>query len=92
MASNLLCVVNVHDTLLHGLLFFVKTKRSLPECLGLRCLAIKHACNFLQGAALGLREEEVDGGNHCRQSADVDEVELPCDGFECDRVTELVED
>jgi hypothetical protein len=91
MASNLLCVVNVYDTLLRGLLLFVTTKRSLSEDLILSCLPIKHFSNLFKSTALGLREKEINSGNHCRKSADVDEVELPGDGFECDRIAELVE-
>jgi len=85
-------MVNVHDTFLHGPFLLVKTEGSLSKNLSLGCLAIEHFGNLLKGATLCLREEEVDGGNHCRESANVDEVEFPGDGFEGDRVAELIED
>ena len=91
IASNLLCVVNVHETLLHGPFLLVNAERSLSKFLGLDCLAIEHFGNLLKGAAFSFREEEVNCGDHCGKRANVDEVELPGDGFEGDRVAELVE-
>ena len=85
-------MVNVHDTFLHGPFLLVKTEGSLSKNLSLGCLAIEHFGNLLKGAALGLWEQEVDGRNHRCECADVDEVELPGDGFEGDRVAELIED
>jgi len=89
---NFLCVINVYNTLLHGPFFLIEIERSLSEDLRLRCFAIEHFGNLLESPAFGFREEEVYGGNHGCESADVDEVEFPGDSFEGDRVAELVED
>jgi hypothetical protein len=90
-SSNLLRVINVYNTLLHGPFFLIEIERSLSEDFDFRCFAIKHFGNLLESPALGFGEEEVDRGNHGCESADVDEVEFPGDGLERDRVAELVE-
>ena len=67
-------------------------ERGLPEDLRLRCIPVEDSGDLLERTALGLWEEEVDGRDHSCQGADVNEVELPGDGLECDWITELVED
>jgi len=91
ITSDFLHVVNVHHALLFGPFLLVQIDRSLSENLCFRRLAVKNFGDLLKGAAFGLREEEIDGGNHRCKRADVDEVEFPGDGFECDGVAELVE-
>lgn len=70
-------------------------QRDIEGCLAKRgslsSLAIENLGDLFKGSALCLREKEVDRRNHGCQRANVDEVELPGDGFKSDGVAELVE-
>jgi hypothetical protein len=92
ITSNLLGVVNIHHALLLGPILLIRIDRSLSKNLGFRRLAVKHSGNLLKSATLSFREKEVDGRDHRCECANVDEVELPGDGFKCDGIDELVED
>jgi hypothetical protein len=89
--SDLLSVIHIQNALLSCPLLHVQVKRCLSENLRLRCISVEYFGNFLEGATFSLREEEVDGWDHRGECSDIYEVELPGNGFECDRVAELVE-
>jgi hypothetical protein len=89
--SDLLSVIHIHNALLSCPLLHVQVKRCLSEDIWLRCISVEHFGDLLKSATFSLREEEVDGWDHRGECSDIYEVELPGNGFECDRVAELVE-
>lgn len=91
-SSYLFSVIHIHNALFNLSILHVHINRGLSIDLRLGRLTIEDFGNFLQRTTLGLWEEEVDGGDHGCESANVDEVELPGNRLKRNGVTELVED
>lgn len=63
--------------------------RQLTECFRFGCRPVEHDCYFLERAALGLWEEEVDYWEHGSKGADINKVKLPLNGLQRYRIDVL---
>lgn len=86
----MLAMLNVDHSLTTA--FFERQFKGCPsKRLSFGGVTVKNFGSLFQSPTLCLWEEEVNGGNHCRQSTNVHEVKLPGDGFQRDGIAELVE-
>ena len=86
----MLGVLDVDHSLITAF-FKCHVEGDLSKSLSFGGVTVKNFGNLFQSPTFCLWEKEVNGGDHCCQSANVNEVKLPGNGFQSNGIAELVE-